>query len=136
MLAKLKSIYFRNDHLEVAYLETQQVKEGVECDIYKFVNDSSKDLAVVRVDSNSKTPLQRVMSGEEIVELFVSGSGALDVKDVRGHTKQYTFHGDGFAEEVTVKVGEEMQWKTADSKLVFYEICTPPYVDGRFRDVL
>jgi hypothetical protein len=37
--------------------------------------------------------------------------------------------------EVIVKVGETMQWVAAESGLTFYEICEPPYIDGRFENL-
>jgi hypothetical protein len=37
--------------------------------------------------------------------------------------------------EVEVKIGETMQWQAApDSDLEVYEICFPPYADGRFEN--
>lgn len=135
MSDKLDSTNLQGKQLKVSYVETQHVKDGVKCDIYTFINDSTKDLAVVRVDAASKTPLQRVVSGDETVELYKSGSGTLSVKDINGNTKEYVYREGDVAEEVIVKIGEEMQWCAADKPLVFYEICTPAYEDGRFEHI-
>jgi len=46
---------------------------------------------------------------------------------------------DGESEEpivVTVGVGEIMQWKAdKESGLAVYEICFPPYEDGRYENL-
>jgi hypothetical protein len=36
---------------------------------------------------------------------------------------------------VEVKIGEIMQWAAGDDGLVFYEICDPPYIDGRYENL-
>lgn len=35
--------------------------------------------------------------------------------------------------EIAVMINDVMQWQ-ADSDLVLYEICFPPYEDGRFQN--
>ncbi len=50
---------------EVTFVETQQVKEGVEADLYSFYEDNSKDLAIVRAKADYKTPMQRILKGEK-----------------------------------------------------------------------
>lgn len=77
---KLNDFTRSNETLTTSYIETIVVKEGVECDIYKFPSDESKDLALVRVSSGFKTPLQKVIKGAKTVEGYVSGKGTLTSK--------------------------------------------------------
>ncbi len=37
--------------------------------------------------------------------------------------------------EVEVKIGECMQWEAMEDGLVFYEICYPPYKEGRYENI-
>jgi hypothetical protein len=115
-------------------MEAQTVKAGVECDIYSFPGDSSRDLAVVRVEKGYKTPLQKVILGTKTTEIFMSGTGNLTVHSDEGETKIYNFDSKSNNREVIVKLGEMMQWRAVTS-LVFYEICEPPYEDGRFQNI-
>jgi len=120
----------------IQFVETQQVKDGVECDIYKFANDDKRDLAVVRIAKGFKTPLQLVMLGDETVEIYTSGDGVLSVWNEDGVQKQYHFESGDVSDGVVVGIGEKVQWAASDkSDLTFYEICTPPYEDGRFKDI-
>ena len=118
----------------VSFIETQQVKEGVECDIYRFDDDTSRDLAIVRVSKGYKTPLQLVIKGDCTLEGFISGVGTLTVVNHDSVTKKYVFKADKLGTQVEVKVGETMQWE-AHEDLTFYEICEPPYEDGRFQNL-
>jgi hypothetical protein len=104
--------------------------------VYKFLDDATRDLAVVKVLSGHKTPLQKVLKGSRTVEGFLDGAGTLSIIDDRGHTKSYDFASANTSREVIVRVGEVMQW-AADSStdLTFYEICEPPYEDGRFENI-
>ena len=37
---------------------------------------------------------------------------------------------------IDVKVGDTMQWKAdLNSRLVVYEVCYPPYADGRYENL-
>jgi hypothetical protein len=120
----------------VRFVETQQVKEGVECDIYTFVDDDTRDLAIVRVQKGSKTPMQLVLRGDETIERYISGTGELRVYSSSDGVKAYPFKdGDG-PQDVVVNIGERMQWTADnDSELSFAEVCTPSYQDGRFQDL-
>lgn len=133
---KLASFELGGEARPVRFIETIAVKEGVECDTYAFVNDDSKDLAIVRVRKGHKTPLQKVLSGKSTIEGFVSGQGSLTVRSAEGNAKSYEFKSRGSAQAITVQVGEVMQWwANGDTDLVFYEICEPPYKDGRFENL-
>lgn len=134
--SKLRSFDIDDNAEAVEFVETMEVKEGVNCDVYTFAGDGSKDLAVVTVDRGMKTPLQRVLKGVTTTEGFVSGKGSLSVTSVDGEVRTYEFDEANTGEAVMVGVGEIMQWHAdGDTDLVFYEVCIPPYEDGRFEDL-
>jgi hypothetical protein len=59
----------------------------------------------------------------------------LRVQDERGETKTHSFEGEDGG-EVTIFVGQIVQWEADPSNdLLFYEICEPPYEDGRFENL-
>jgi hypothetical protein len=127
---KLTTFSHAGERHIVSFIETMQVCEGVSCDVYTFPNDQSRDLAIVHVTRGRKTPLQKVLLGEVTIEGFFGGEGTLSI-DGGEHT--YVFNNESPG-EVEVSIGQTMQWKaTGDSDLVFYEICQPPYKDGRFE---
>ncbi len=76
---RLTTFSFNNQDRPVSYVETQQVKEGVECDIYTFTHDGTQDLAIVRVQRGFKTPLQKVLGGNKTTEGLFKGKGLLEV---------------------------------------------------------
>ncbi len=134
-MATLETFTIKNKDLPVLFLNADQVKEGVECDVYSFVGDTSKDLAIVRVQPEFKTPLQKVVDGERTVEGYISGEGRLMIRSVNDEVTYYDFAPGNANNPVEVKVGEYMQWQaTGGSELSFYELCTPPYKKGRFED--
>ena len=132
---KLTQFKLAGELVPVEFVETQAVKEGVECDIYLFTDDSSKDLAIVRVSKGYKTPLQRVLLGNRTIEGLYSGSGTLTVQSNDGEIKSALFNSQDDA-PIVVEVGQIMQWyANKDTGLVFYEICEPPYADGHFENL-
>jgi hypothetical protein len=134
--AKLISFKVEGNNVPVRYVETMKVKDGVMCDIYSFQEDDKKDLAIVTVSRGSKTPLQRILQGEKTIEGFVRGQGLLTVWSEDGTSRSREFGPDRDDGPVAVRVGQIMQWHAnADSDLVFYEICEPPYEDGRFENL-
>jgi mannose-6-phosphate isomerase-like protein (cupin superfamily) len=118
----------------VQFVETVQVKEGVTCDVYRFIDSDAEDLAIVTVQKGFKMPLQQVMEGKQTVEGLVAGRGVLTVWSGSGEAKSHVFE-TGETGFVSVAIGERMQWSAnGDSDLSFYEVCTPPYKDGRFKN--
>ncbi|MCU0652753.1 MAG: hypothetical protein MUD10_00645, partial [Candidatus Pacebacteria bacterium] len=125
--------YFDNNEFAVDFVETSAVTEGVECDVYKFAGDDTKDLGIIRIKAGYRTPLQKVLKGDKTIEGYISGKGKLVVTDADGAQKEYVGN-QGLA--VEIKVGEMMQWQAdADSDLTVYEICFPPYDPGRFENL-
>lgn len=132
---KLTTFAVDGQQLQVTFLNTEKVKDGVECDVYGFVGDTTKDLAVIRVQPGCQTPLQKVVDGERTIEGYISGTGRLKVIKDDGEIIYHEFTPESQNLPVTVQTGELMQWKAAsDSALTFYELCTPPYEKGRFEN--
>lgn len=136
-LLHLTSFTYGSGDREVSYIETIQVKDGVECDTYSFVGDDSQDLAIVRVAQGAATPRQRILKGEPTIEGFVSGKGRLIVERNGGEKETFAVNDiDSKKTVITMQLSEIMQWQAATgSSLVFYEICKPPYEDGRFENL-
>jgi len=133
---KLSEFTIDNQTLPVTFIETLTVKEGVKCDVYTFVGDNSKDLAIVTVERSCKTPLQRVLMGARTIEGYVAGEGALTVRSKDEEVKTYEFGPRFENTEVIVGVGQIMQWyANGDHDLIFYEICEPSYESGRFENL-
>lgn len=133
-MTKLSSFHFRGNEYLIKYIETQAVKDGVSADLYAFAGDDTRDLAIVTVEKGYKTPLQKVMYGQETIEGFMSGKAKLYVGLESADIVSYTFPNKDGHNEVDVEVGQTMQW-TAEEELTFYEICSPPYEDGRFENL-
>lgn len=117
----------------VRFIESSEVKDGVVCDVYEFVNDKSKDLGIVRVQKGFKTPLQLVCDGEKTMEIFQNGRAILTVIDQNDNEHIYNFPSEH--SEVEIRIGEKVQWEALEN-LVFAEICYPPYKEGRFKDLI
>lgn len=134
-MEKLSELSLNNKPQPVRFVETLQIKEGVSCDVYTFPEDESRDLAIVTVAKGFKTPLQQILKGDRTVEGLLRGKGTLTVQ-IDGASKTYEFDEDHANVEVAVEVGQIMQWHAnGDGDLVFYEICEPPYEDGRFKNL-
>jgi hypothetical protein len=119
----------------VSFVETMKVADGVECDVYSFGEDESKDLGIIRIEPGKKTPLQRVLKGEKTVEQYISGKGELAITRQDGTQEVIIADGSNHVLRI-VNIGEMMQWEAAeDSDLVAAEICYPPYQEGRFENI-
>lgn len=129
----MESFNFEGKDLPVVFIETVKVAEGVACDVYTFVGDNGKDLGIITIRAGGKTPRQKVLRGDKTIEGYISGKGRLVITKPDGGQKVY-IAGGGLGVEVAV--GETMQWQAdADSNLVAYEICFPPYKEGRFENL-
>lgn len=135
--AKLNTFEFENKTQPVSFAETTKVTTGVECDVYKFDGDNSKDLGIIRIKPGSKTPLQKVLKGDRTIEGHIFGKGKLVIINSDNKQVEYPVN-DGTLKPfaVTVLIGEKMQWQAdKDSPLIAYEICFPPYEDGRYENL-
>lgn len=125
---------------QIEHTDSLAVVEGVLCDTYAFTEDASRDLAIVTVNPGVATPLHEVVSGTKTLEGYVSGAGKLCIAGIQGATTIHTFGQPNIqktettTKEIEIVVGDIVQWR-ADPllPLTFYEICEPPYEDGRFR---
>lgn len=127
----VKSFSFEGKEQPVSFVETIHVADGVDCDVYAFVGDLSKDLGIIRISQGSKTPLQKIIGGERTVEGCVSGKGKLTIIKPDGEQVVYLEPAT-----VDVEIGELMQWEAdKESELKAYEICFPPYEDGRYENL-
>lgn len=133
----INSFDFEGKTLPITLVNKIQITEGVECDAYAFAgDDTEKDLGIIRIQPGAKTPKQKVLAGEKTIEGYVSGKGTLTIK--RGVSEAIYWVGgkENKPFSVQVNMGDIMQWEAApDSQLVAYEICFPPYKDGRFENI-
>lgn len=75
------------------------------------------------------------MRGEKTVEGYISGEGEFIIERIGGKKDVFKVK-DGDSFQIDVKVGEIMQWRnTKNSDLIFFEICLPPYSDGRYKNL-
>ncbi len=129
---KLSTFSFEGKDSLVNFLETVVVRDGVECDVYEFTNDDSKDLGIIRISKGFQTPRQLVVEGDRTVEGFISGDAELYVTS-GGEINRYNFT-EPRKEYVDVAKGDIMKWIANEDSIV-YEICIPSYEDGRFRNL-
>jgi len=122
---------YKGQYLE--FEETTQVKTGVICHVYSFPDDDSKDFGVIEVKKGFKTPLQKVLGGTKTVEIFASGKGILTITSPRGTIMEYHYPNNPDT-NIEIAIGETMQWEALE-ELEFYEICYPPYEEGRFQNL-
>lgn len=133
----LEKFEFEGVSQPAEFIETMEVTDGVKCDVYKFTGDNTKDLGIIKIEAGKKTPLQKVLKGDRTIEGHVSGKGKLMINRTNGTSETFEVT-DNQPEplSVSVGIGDTMQWESAaDSKLVAYEICFPPYEDGRYENL-
>ncbi|QQG44524.1 MAG: hypothetical protein HYW86_01250 [Candidatus Roizmanbacteria bacterium] len=137
LLSPVKTFQYEGKSLPVSHTSTLNVTTGVECDVYQFVGDQSKDLGVIRIQPGCKTPLQKVLKGDKTVEGYISGKGKLIITKPNG--EKYIYEVSDKLEKplaVLVEIGELMQWEAdKESDLKAYEVCYPPYEDGRYENI-
>lgn len=133
----LKEFKLDSDPQSVEFVGTERVCEGVECDVYAFIGDESKDLGIIRVAPGFKTPLQKVVEGLRTIEGHISGEGQLTITREGGNCVIHSFCGDSQNRVlIDVDIGDLMQWKsTGSTRLMAFEICYPPYQDGRYEEI-
>ncbi len=122
-----------DENIEVSFIETQSVNDGVECDVYSIVNDNNRDIGIIRIKAGYRTPKQKILQGDKTVEGYITGKGILEVWRNDNSTSKYSFPNDKYT-KVELEVGDIMQWE-ADQDLEVFEICYPPYHDGRFLNL-
>lgn len=133
----LQEFEFEGRMLPVSFVSTLDVTEGVQCDVYKFVGDKAKDLGIIRIQPGRQTPLQKVLKGDKTIEGYISGKGRLVITLPGGEKKIYeVWTGMKNPPLIIVGINELMQWEAdKNSELIAYEICYPPYEDGRYENI-
>jgi hypothetical protein len=132
---------FRGVLREVVYIETTKVRDGVECDVYGFVGDKTKDLGIIRIEEEKETPRQRVNLDPDFViefteEGYFSGDGSFLIRRLGEEIQEmYEVNAETSRFSILVERGEEMKWRAGKGGLVAYEVCKPPYEDGRYIDL-
>lgn len=133
---RLESFTHDSTSLSTIFSETVEVTDGVECDIYIHPETNERDLAIITIEPNKATPLQKVLKGEETIEGYVSGKGKLKIIHLDGSESIFNVDENSHGFSHTIRVGETMQWQAdQNSKLIVFEICYPPYEDGRFKNL-
>lgn len=134
-MKKLETFEIDGKQRKVRFIESNTVKQGVHCDVYQFMGDSSCDLAIVEVQPGQTTPLQLIVQGSKTIEGYVEGSGELSIVAKSGEIKILEFNKNQTG-NVVLHVGDTMQWQASENqKLVFYEVCYPSYQEGRFQNL-
>ncbi|MDQ5951293.1 MAG: hypothetical protein QG639_570 [Patescibacteria group bacterium] len=134
--AALEQFSFQEQTLRSEYLEAMDVKPGVRCDVYIHPDTKERDLGIITIEPGAKTPLQRVLKGDLTIEGYLKGEGTLTLTHTDG--TQSIFEVDSSANGFcfSVEVGETMQWQASEgSELRVFEVCFPPYEDGRFENL-
>ncbi len=127
----LDSFYYLGQDRSVEYVESLDIKDGVICHVYRFAGETAYDLGIVEVAPGVSTPLQQVVERfSTTVEGLLEGSGNLFVEAEGGNTFQV-----GNPLTTTVYCGNRMQWDAGEEGLTFFEICHPPYEEGRFENI-
>jgi hypothetical protein len=125
----------------VRYIETTKPAPGVSCDVYEYIGDSTKDLGIICIEPGANTPLQKVLSGDRTIEGYISGKGRIVV---HRHLDNNVFveeihHVSETSKRpyyVDIRVGDMIQlFADKDSELLIYEVCFPPYQDGRYQNI-
>lgn len=133
----LTSFDFGEGDENVVFVETVDVIEGVKCDVYSVEGNNSKDLGIIKIELGHKTPLQKVLKGDQTIEGHVSGKGLLQIIRASGDEEIYPVD-EGINEHfsVDVGIGDTMQWQADENaNLKAFEICIPPYEEGRYENL-
>jgi hypothetical protein len=88
----------------------------------------------VRVKAWCLTPLQRVLEWDKTIEGHISWKWKLVITRQDSIKTEYVVSDNSWPLEIEVKIWDLMQWQ-ADTDLMFYEVCFPPYSNGRFQNL-
>ena len=136
-IAPLTEFQFEEGLESVNFIETISVVDDVTCDVYSVEDDTSKDLGIIKIKLGSKTRRQRVKKGERTIEGHVSGRGKLTItRKKSGKSEIHPVDDNIIRFSIDVGIGDVMQWLADEnSNLVAFEVCIPPYEEGRFEDI-
>ncbi len=133
----LKSFEVDGTSRPISFVRRTEEADGVVCDAYAFIDDNRKNLGIIQIEPGKKTPLQKVLSGDRTIEGYISGKGTLTITKQNGQTITFDFDGKTeLVKSIPISVGETMQWEANKrSKLKVFELCYPPYEEGRFENI-
>jgi hypothetical protein len=123
---------------QVQYVESINVTTGVNCDVYRFITTPlEKDLAIITIQAGCHTPRQKVVQGATTIEGYLSGIGKLTIEDQNKTIKTFDVAPKTSKQfTISINLGEIMQWTASNqAQLMVYEICYPPYSDGRYENL-
>ncbi len=105
-----------------------QVKQGVTCYSCNIDKENKDfDIAIIHVEKGYSTPMQRILKGTRTIEGHITGHGQF--------VKNDTIYKEIQNKRFELIIGDTMQWKATESDLLFFEICYPPYKEGRFENI-
>lgn len=133
-MRRLESFTYKQETLQTKFVESSEVFPGVVCDVYLHPETRERDLGVIYIEAGKSTKPQKVLSGTETIEGYISGKGRLCIRKPSGETIIFEVgpETEGFSH--VIEVGDIMQWQAEDD-LVVFEICYPPYEEGRFENM-
>ena len=133
-MSKLESFTYKDQTLATRFIESAEVFPGVRCDVYDHPETQQRDLGIIHIEAGKKTQPQRVLNGEQTIEGYISGKGRLTIVKPTGEKLEFPVGPDTKNFSYAVDVGDIMQWQAVD-QLVVFEICYPPYAEGRFENL-
>lgn len=133
-MRRLEQFTYKGKTLYTEFIESAEVFPGVICDVYFHPETHERDLGVIYIEAGKKTQPQRILNGVETIEGYISGKGKLLILKPSGDKLVFELDSESEGFSHTIEVGDIMQWQ-AEEDLVVFEICYPPYKDGRFENL-
>lgn len=113
----------------ITYLNSVHVSDGVDSDIYTFIDDNSQVLSIVKVKHGFKSPKEKIESHNKVIEGFLKGRGTLSVTFEDGNKNEYYFENEGYNKVIELEDGQSVQWTAPkNDDLVYYKIRELPQV--------
>lgn len=138
----LETFRFKGQLLPVKHVKTVAEAPGVTSDVYTFLTRNmlratNRDLAILHFEPGASLPRQRMVQGITTVEGFISGDGILHIVRANGQEETHFFRGRNSGRPIVeVHMDDIMQLRAFKrSPFESFEICYPPYTDGRFQDL-
>jgi len=123
---------------------TATIVPGVVCHAYAIKECKDTDFALIEMQPGSKTNWQKQNKDQgHTMEFFVSGSGILRViRELSDKSEIYVFengecrYNGQLVDIVGVGISDFdwIQWEATGTGLVFGEMCSCPFQEGRFTD--
>lgn len=130
----IEAFSYRDQTLQVEFVESSVVFPGVVCDVYRHPETKERDLGVIYIEAGSHTLPQRVHGGTTTIEGYISGRGRLVVVKPSGERQVFEVGPETGEFSQVIEIGDIMQWQ-ADEDLEAFEICFPPFADGRYENL-